>query len=506
MVKDLNNSRPFDVHRWSNHPEVNLFVNHLWLSGFGSLLDSIQPKRGPKPLSSLKKQFKVVLLDLYLCWCEDPDQCLGLSLSNGAFVAKSRYNALHISKRIIPIVRTLVDHGFIGLHIGTEGSNKVTRIWAEAPLIEYFKDVTFSHLLVGQAKDQEVIVLNEKVARYNSKSGKEEHVTKAIEYFDTDHSSIPLWRDNLTQYNALLDQTHIDIGDLEDPWIPYKSMNKYGVMVSGKVHISQHRKFVKRIFYRGCWELGGRFHGGYWQQIKSNLRSKILINDQRTVEIDYSGLHVSLAYALEGLKSPKDPYALPQTLENYTSVEQRSVVKSLVLMSINAKSRSAAFSAFRSDQDTGSKPKTLINTVLSGLLDLFLEAHPVLEKYICHDYGVKFMKLDGEITAYIINRFTAKGIPMLSVHDSYIVPDDKDQLLIEAMDDATELIVGQRLGSSYDTVGSGITQALNNQDRMDTYGASQRWQSVAKLNVDIVRCKSYLDRRQEWLEFGHLGT
>ena len=177
MVKDLNNSRPFDVHRWSNHPEVNLFVNDLWSSGFGSLLDSIEPKQGPKPLSSSKKLFKVVLLDLYLCWCEDSDQCLGLSLSNGAFVANSRYNALHISKRIIPIVRTLVGHGFIGLHLGTEGANKVTRIWPEEPLIEYFKDVTFSPLLVGQTKDQEVIILNEKVARYNSKSGKEEHVT-----------------------------------------------------------------------------------------------------------------------------------------------------------------------------------------------------------------------------------------------------------------------------------------------------------------------------------------
>ena len=123
MVRDLNNSRPFDVHCWSNHSEVNSFVNSLWLSGFGSLLDSIEPKRGSKPLSSLKKQFKVVLLDLYLCWCEDSDQCLGLSLSNGAFVANSRYNALHISKRIRAIVHTLVDHGFIGLHLGTEGAN-----------------------------------------------------------------------------------------------------------------------------------------------------------------------------------------------------------------------------------------------------------------------------------------------------------------------------------------------------------------------------------------------
>jgi len=506
MVKDLNNSRPFDVHRWSNHPEVNFFVNHLWLSGFGSLLDSIESKRGSKPLSSSKKLFKVVLLDLYLCWCEDSDQCLGLSLSNGAFVAKSRYNALHVSKRIRDIVHTLVDHGFIGLHLGTEGANKVTRIWPEAPLIECFKDVTFSHLLVGQSKDQEVIILNEKKVRYDSKSGKEKYVTKVIEYLDSDHSSIPLWRDNLTQYNALLDKTYIDIGDLEQSWILYKSKDKYGVVVNRKIHISQHRKFVRRVFYRGSWELGGRFHGGFWQQIKGEPRSNILINDQRTVEIDYSGLHVSLAYAFEGLRPPKDPYVLPDTLENYTSEEQRKVVKSLVLMAINAKSRSAAFSAFRSDQDTGTKQKTLINTVLSGLLNLFLEAHPVLEKYICHDHGVKFMKLDGEITAYIINRFTAKGIPMLSVHDSYIVPYDKDQLLIEAMDDATELIVGQCLGSSYDTVGSGITQALINQDRMDTYSSNQRWQSIAKLNTDIVRCQSYLDRRQEWLEFGLVGT
>ena len=253
MVKDLNNSRPFDVHRWSNHPEVNFFVNHLWLSGFGSLLDSIESKRGSKPLSSSKKLFKVVLLDLYLCWCEDSDQCLGLSLSNGAFVAKSRYNALHVSKRIRDIVHTLVDHGFIGLHLGTEGANKVTRIWPEAPLIECFKDVTFSHLLVGQSKDQEVIILNEKKVRYDSKSGKEKYVTKVIEYLDSDHSSIPLWRDNLTQYNALLDKTYIDIGDLEQSWILYKSKDKYGVVVNRKIHISQHRKFVRRVFYRGSW-------------------------------------------------------------------------------------------------------------------------------------------------------------------------------------------------------------------------------------------------------------
>lgn len=74
------------------------------------------------------------------------------------------------------------------------------------------------------------------------------------------------------------------------------------------------------------------------------------------------------------------------------------------------------------------------------------------------------------------------------------------------MDDATEQIVGQRLGSSYDTLGSGITQALVNQDPMDTYGNYQRWKILGELNTKVVRCGAYLDRRQEWLESGHLST
>ena len=44
----------------------------------------------------------------------------------------------------------------------------------------------------------------------------------------------------------------------------------------------------------------------------SELRKDILINDHHTVEVDYSGFHVSIAYGLEGLQPPEDPYDLEE--------------------------------------------------------------------------------------------------------------------------------------------------------------------------------------------------
>jgi|GEM_PF-5664288 hypothetical protein len=62
---------------------------------------------------------------------------------------------------------------------------------------------------------------------------------------------------------------------------------------------------------------------------------------------------------------------------------------------------------------------------------------------------------------------------MLCVLDSYIASDDKNQLLIAPMDDATEQIVFKWSGFSYENITSGITLALNNQEHLDIYSASQ---------------------------------
>jgi len=71
-TRDLNNSRRLDVHRWSDHPEVNKFVYELFDAEIAPELPSLSG-RGRKPRCDIKYQFKVLILDLYLLWCEDPD-------------------------------------------------------------------------------------------------------------------------------------------------------------------------------------------------------------------------------------------------------------------------------------------------------------------------------------------------------------------------------------------------------------------------------------------------
>ena len=60
---ELINARPLDVHTWSDYPEVNLFVDDIYSS-----LSSVE---GNERIN--KKLLKVLLLDLYVAWCADPE-------------------------------------------------------------------------------------------------------------------------------------------------------------------------------------------------------------------------------------------------------------------------------------------------------------------------------------------------------------------------------------------------------------------------------------------------
>ncbi|NDW60120.1 hypothetical protein G0P98_27020, partial [Yangia sp. PrR004] len=65
---------------------------------------------------------------------------------------------------------------------------------------------------------------------------------------------------------------------------------------------------VHRVFNNNDWEQGGRFYGAWWISCPSRLRSHILIDGKRTVEVDYSGLHAAMLYAQYGQPIPDDPY------------------------------------------------------------------------------------------------------------------------------------------------------------------------------------------------------
>ena len=81
-----------------------------------------------------------------------------------------------------------------------------------------------------------------------------------------------------------------------------------------------------------------------------------------------------------------------------------------------------------------------------------MEVNPSLEASLCSDKGIGLMYTDSQITSVIINKFTAMGKPILSVHDSYIIGSEEVGLLVDAMKEATIEVVGVNLEAKQDRI------------------------------------------------------
>jgi hypothetical protein len=497
---ELEYSRPLDVHRWSDHPEVNQFINKIW-NEYLERHFKTSGGVGKRPKSSLKKQFKVLLLHLYIEWKQDPELLISVSRSKSAYKAGSRYNALHISYKIVEVIDYLEAVGLIQQQLGNELSQRVTRIWPTTKLISLFETARFSFFDIVSHQDKEVIVLNvtttEEIVDDQETQRRPKKKSKPVEYNDEDYEPIRQMRSDLRSYNKLLHNTFVDIGSLEVPNVNYEYWDRRKQKnVVKKIPIGHQNKFVRRVFYRGDWNLGGRFHGGFWQQINEDWRSQILINDQPTVEQDFSGLHINLAYGLKQQRPPdEDPYILDLMFEVDPKV-QRKWVKGLTLVAINAADEESAYLAFRNNQQKGSSGKRLRNNQLKILLDAFKEKHKTIEDFICTDQGVHLMKIDGNITSRIINHFTIKSLPILTVHDSYITSYDLTGELRTTMNQSIkEELNGYEINIDQDYMGVDQLRSFlamdPNLDRRSLYDSLPK----------ITRCSGYTRRLEEHVKW-----
>jgi len=238
-------------------------------------------------------------------------------------------------------------------------------------------------------------------------------------------------------YNHLLMRTFIDIPSLEEPVIQHREGE------ANRVLVGPSRKFVRRIFNRGSWTLNGRFYGGWWQHVGKDWRAQIFLNDVPTVEVDFKGLHVAILSAEKGKPLEGDPYELPEgTLPGAPPELQRALLKKLLLTAINARDDKSAFRSFRDGYPAGHMAKGLSNEELSTFLAAFTKKHPHLADSICSDQGIRLMNVDAQIAERILHRFTQEGIPVLCIHDSFIVPYNHVRKLKAAMGLASRAMVG----------------------------------------------------------------
>lgn len=412
----LDNSELFDVHTWSEYPEVTGAVNQLY-----SELLELADFSGHAALR--KKHLKVLILHLYVTWFKDTTRYTSLNRRKAYYDnLVSRYNKLFIRKVTILIVDALHELGYIELHLGTYGresgyKSRLTRIRAKEKLTSLFVENHFSPEMIERAPNIETLILRD----YASPDSDD---VIEVGYLDESDPRIISWRNNLVAYNNLLRRTYIDVPSALDGRIPCRQSAR-AIRLRQKpkvISINQHDKFVRRVFNYGDWNLGGRFYGGWWQRISEDWRSRIRIWNNPVTEVDYKGLHINLLYRKMGIVYDEDPYLL----DGYEHTgEMRQLLKLVLLCSINAENKTKAIQAINKDvnfnpDDYGWVREEEVDIGL--LVDALTAKHPLIaEQFFFKNQGIELQNLDSMIAERIVNHFTGQNIPVLCVHDSFVI-------------------------------------------------------------------------------------
>jgi len=289
--------------------------------------------------------------------------------------------------------------GFGGFLTRYRATEKLRRLFADV-------DVRVLPVLMSLDEPDEVIQVKEVVKERDAKTGKLKKKSIWIDYEDT-HKTHEM-RLNVDKINKYIRKVWIDIEQDDDDWKELRYRLKQESDADTPPHNLASRTLY-RVFSDTSFESGGRFYGGWWQNIPKEFRTKLLINGKRTVEFDYSGLHPALLYARVNAGIPDDPYEIG------LDPKHRKQVKKAFNAMLNA------------DNDLRSPPKGLsikdMGLPWRDLKQRIKDKHSGISDYFGTGEGLRLQYIDSCIAEELMLRFIEEksGTALLPVHDSFIV-------------------------------------------------------------------------------------
>lgn len=420
----LDNSRPLYMWRLSEFPAAKGAINHI----FNELVDAgIVKKRYRKKWRDLTR---AILLDLYVAHQTDPEMYVSYSRNPNSYKVGSRYGSFFLSWSILAqLIEYLVSNGYVEHILGFQNTkdpskSRVSRMRATPKLVRIFRDeYQVAEPMIRHNPDEQVIILRD--------AGE-----KDIEYQDT--PEIIQMRENVHLINKNLEKHAILL------FVKDTELEKLQKRLNRKLNFSDKR--VRRIFNNSSWYQGGRFFGGWWQNVPREYRKYIRINGKDVVECDYSGLHINMLYVQSGLAMPAgDVYQLPGYSNDKTF---RDFVKRLLLIMINASDRAAARKAIHHEVHFKRSlvlPDEIPSTKavdLDPLMNAFETKHTAIKGYFCTGVGIDLQNKDSKIAEQVLLRFSEMGYAILPMHDSFILHHGLEAELREAMEEAFKEMFG----------------------------------------------------------------
>ncbi|MBC8427499.1 MAG: hypothetical protein H8D97_01265 [Proteobacteria bacterium] len=389
--EDLKNSRYIDVNKkLGTISELTDYIFSKLISNFNYCYKS--------KINNFKKHLNLLLIELYSRYIEDPKGYLSISKNNNDYISinkdvPERYKSMKLSRTLIEVCNNLIELNLVDYYRGVYYTDlkRLSRIRANSNLIQLFEKFKLTQINNIKKVKSEVLILKD-------------YKKKLIDYPET--KEIVSTRNQIIKYNKLLDATNITTS------VPLLKNFK-------------HNNNVYRIF-NNCGNGGGRYYGGWWQQIGSNERKNIILNGEKTIEIDFKAIHPTLLYLKNNIDITKtgfDPYWSKDP-------KVRRIFKRLLLCMLNANSKKKAISAaIQQVKKTAiENPEKYPEDILKvpkdeylNLMDKFANYNKSIKNYFYSGQGIKLMLEDSYITSLIIEYFTNNNIPILTIHDSFII-------------------------------------------------------------------------------------
>jgi len=371
-----------------------------------TILIDFKDKINSKYLKLYKKQLRTILANLFTASNVNDDLFVVYSRDKDYYKKSNRYNPNRISYRpLIFLVDSLKEHGWIKNILGSQKKGLRSKMSATYKLKQAFKDYKIVSKYL-HSKSMDCIRLKDTKKKFK-------------EY--EDNSVTHSMRTKLHNYNNLLHRTNIKLAR-------NKKVSNYLEIKPTNFNNTEYH----RVFNDSSFELGGRFYGPWWVNLSKDIRKYITINNNKTVELDYSSLNIHLLYSEEGINyydlnnSTADPYILKGI-----GRDERDINKLIITIALNITDKHkfvyAVKGAIEKDNDGnysfGNKKKLKVPKAkeIWKRLRLFEKANAPIKHHLFTGVGKRLQFKDSCIAEKIIEYMVKNRIPILSIHDSFIV-------------------------------------------------------------------------------------
>jgi len=185
-----------------------------------------------------------------------------------------------------------------------------------------------------------------------------------------------------------------------------------------------------RVF-KDDWRHGGRVYGGWWINLPKLERANLTILGDPVVELDYAQLHPTLLFARAGIELNFDPYEIPGLIGPHV----RSLGKRTFNRLVNRTARSEGGCGLPLHPSAEDRDQLPDGVAFSSYLQRFVERLNPVCAWFGTGEGVRLQREDSDLALGILETLDVKDIPVLPVHDSFIVRRKDEGILREAMID-----------------------------------------------------------------------